>query len=161
MEKLPNELIQDILQRGNLEEIEGLCESNSFFKEHCSYIIEKKFGKILDCNYYDLYKAQNTYYICITTNEGQTRFTKALGINKVATAFRNLISKFDQRMQTDTNISWSIDNQENTHMLSMNFHYYSDVDCVMNFDVIIQGHLKNYTTCDRLQEEIVNQFETL
>lgn len=161
MEKLPNELIQDILQRGNLEEMDGLCQSNHFFKEHCSEIIKKQFGDKLDLNYYDLYKIKNTYYICITTNEGQTRFTKSLGINKVPSAFKNLMSKFDQRMQTDTDISWDVDSQIDTHMLSMNFHYYSDVDCVINFDVIIQGHLNNYKTCERLQEEIVNQFETL
>lgn len=64
-------------------------------------------------------------------------------------------------MQTDTDISWTLDTNENTRMLSINFHYYSDVDCVLNFDVIISGDLRDYRTCEELVDRIVDIFENL
>ena len=69
--------------------------------------------------------------------------------------------KLEQRMQSDTNISWALDTQQDTHMISMNFHYYSDVACDMNFDVIIQGALGSYKECEKLTDKIVDEFERL
>ena len=46
-------------------------------------------------------------------------------------------------------------------MISINFHYYSDVDCVLNFDVIIQGDFKNYKTSEQVVDGITNVFTTL
>lgn len=161
MKDLPNELIQDILNRGDLQEIRGLCTSNKFFKEHCNVIskrtLENRYG-----DYYKMYIILNTYYICINTNEGQSSYAKCIGLDKVPETFKNVIlSKFEQRMQRDTDISWTLDTNENTRMLSINFHYYSDVDCVMNFDVVISGDLKDYRTCEELVDRIEGVFESL
>ena len=54
-----------------------------------------------------------------------------------------------------SNISWALDTQQDTHMISMNFHYYSDVACDMNFDVIIQGALGSYKECEKLTDKII------
>jgi hypothetical protein len=160
MERLPNELIAEVLQRGDLQEIRGLCDSNRFFREHCNAmsksLIEKNF------NYYELYLMLNRFHICINTNEGETAFTRTNDIKRIPNVFSNLMARrFSQRMQSDTDISWTIDDSRNPQMMNINFHYYSDTDCILNFDVVIQGNLKNYKTCEDLVEDMSNVFEKL
>lgn len=158
MEKLPNELISDILKRGDLQEIRGLCDSNRFFREHCNAISKSLIEKNFD--YYELYLILNRYYICINTNEGQTAFTRTNDIKRIPNVFADLIRRrFSQRMERNTDISWTIDDNKIPQMMNVNFHYYSDT--VLNFDVVIQGNLQNYKTCEDLVEDIADVFEKL
>jgi hypothetical protein len=160
MERLPNELIQEILERNDPDEIRGLCNSSSTFRDQCNesskHILKRDYK-----DFYQLYLSLYQYYICITTNTGETKFTNVNGLNNIANGFKNLISEFQQRMQRDTNITWTFDNLDNPRMLAMNFHYYSDVECVENFDVIIQGNFKNYKTLENIADEITNTFENM
>jgi hypothetical protein len=160
MDKLPNELIQEILERNDPTEIRGLCNSSSTFREQCNesskHILKRDYT-----DFYQLYLSLHQYYICVTSNAGQTRFTNTNGLNNIAKAFKNLMSEFEQRMQRDTNISWTFDNLNNPKMLAINFHYYSDLECVENFDVIIQGDFKNYKTLENIVDETIKTFEEM
>jgi|Laugrespbdmm15dd_1035085.scaffolds.fasta_scaffold00974_6 hypothetical protein len=160
MERLPNELIQEILERNDPNEIRGLCNSSSTFREQCN----ESSKHILKRDYKDFYQLMLSlyqYYICIITNTGETKFTNVNGLNNIANGFKNLMSEFHQRMQRDTNITWKFDNLDYPRMLAINFHYYSDMECVENFDVIIQGNFKNYKTLENIVDEMTTTFENM
>lgn len=160
MEKLPNELIQDIIQRSNPDEIRGLCNSNSMFRKQCNQS-SKYMLKQMYRDFYELYLSLQQFYICITTNDGETKFINVNGINNVPDAFIKLISQFEQRMQRDIEISWSYDNHKSPKMVSINFHYYSDIECTQTFDVIIQGNFKNFKKVQDMINQLTKQFEQL
>ena len=160
MERLPTELIQDILYRNDADEIRGLCNSSSSFREQCNYLSKH----ILQTEYhddYELYLSLHQYYICIVTSAGQTKFTNIIGLNNITKAFKNLMRQLEQRMQRDTDITWIVDDSENPKMMSIKFHYYSDVDCVENFDVIIQGDFRNHTNVEYIANGLFETFQEM
>lgn len=160
MERLPSELIQDIIERSNPEEIRGLCNSNSMFRAQCNESSKQILNKMYT-DFYELYLSLQQFYICITTNDGETKYTNVNGIRNVPNAFIKLISDFEQRMQRDIEISWTCDDNKSPKMVSINFHYYSDIECTQTFDVIIQGNFKNYGRLQETVNAITTQFERL
>jgi len=162
LENLPNELIQDILSRSNLDEISGLCQSNKKFRENCNYVAET----LLKRRFSDLYKAYHLtkFSTCIITNDGLVLFTeKTDNIRNIPDLFIKRIKKLaiDESYKNlgHYDVSWKVDNDNNPTTLTLDFHYYNDENT--NFNVIIHGDLVSYKMCEKLGNVLANKYEQL
>lgn len=166
--KLPNELIENILQRENVDEIAGLCSSNVHFRKHCNRIARDQLNKkyLDDLQLYLITKQLENFYICVTTYEGETKFKTIKGIDNIISGFTSMIEDIKQNMSgnitSDTNIAESYDNLSNPKMMNIVlYYYYKDIDCLQTLNVIIQGDFKNHSNASNISDKITEIFENL
>lgn len=166
--RLPNELIENILQRENIDEITGLCSSNVHFRQHCNKIARDQLNKTYhdDLQLYLTTKQLDNFYICITTYEGETKFKTVKGIDNIISGFTKMIENIKQNMSgnitSDTNIAENYDNLSNPKMINIVLYYnYEDIECLQTMNVIIQGDFKNYSNASKISDKITEVFENL
>lgn len=158
MQNLPNELIQDILKKANIDEIQGLCNSSSRFRDNCN-VISKSLLKREYKDYYQIYLLLRKFSISITTNEGDNFFANTYNIKNIPNIFKKLLQGRLPNNSKTNEISWNVDDNRNPKTLSIHFHYYDDVES--NFNVIISGNFESYKNVDKLVSDITDVYDTL
>ena len=163
MDKLPNELIKDILKKNDIKQITGLCTSNKYFRAQCSEIVRKELFKEYNDDLGIYLSIKNKpFYITISTSDGEQR-TKVIrskdSVYKIAIELINEVCKnYIDVMQLD--ISSYYDNRKNPTMLNTMCFFYAndDENCIKMVNIVISGNFEGYEI-DRLDDDIANYVE--
>lgn len=161
MDNLPNELIELILSKMNIDDIIslGLCKSNKRFRKHCNIIskkeLQKRYNDYLQI-YIDLKKLDN-FYVCINTYEGETKFkTVKGGFNEIIDELKIMIKSLKLNNKDNFDITESIDNVSYPKMINIK---YDNIDILKSINIVIQGNFKNYNNVLKLTDKITNILE--
>jgi hypothetical protein len=161
LQDLPNELIQEVLSRSNLDEIHGLCNSNARFRAHCNNIGERLLKSRFP-DMYHVYVLTKLFSICINTDQGQTFFAKTDNIKKIPKIFAERIKDIaiDESLKDERyDLAWIIDSDINPTTMSLHFNFYHEPE--KNFHVVISGDLVSYRDSEKLVDYIEHEFQLM
>jgi hypothetical protein len=171
MDKLPYELLEDILRRQNVEEITGLCNSNKNLRKQCGYYAKSKLtrkyddlGLFLAIKQFE--KQKTTFRICITTYQGDSDHKVVQGIDSVAPSVAQMLEEGAFAAGNpirDLTITETMDNRSHPTMINIvAFYMEDDIDenCTQMLNIVLQGDFKNYRTASSITDQISETIES-
>lgn len=147
--ELPNELIYDIVMRGDISEIENFCLSNKRFNAVCEDRYRKEVEKTLNGkSNMEIYNKLNHVFVIYTDHERQENH-EFYDFKKALQKFENILKnhKNNNKYTYDTSIT------RTKKSYSVNMHHYLDDGCHEDLTVTVVGNINK-----KLLENITTRF---
>lgn len=156
---IPEFLIEEILSRNNLDELTGLCASNSMFREHCNQLAKKHLKKMFKDPYSMYLKLMklSQYKICLSTYADHITYKNARTKIDIITAVTEMIRNDTDCSKSMTDITYEFDNQNNPSLIVINFFDHTDRECEKSFFLHIYGEFTR-KEAEKLIEDIADVF---
>lgn len=164
-EYIPEEMIDEILKRGDLSEIGGLCNSSSYFRKKCNNLAESKIkerygdseGKV---DMYKLYldiERLSKYTVTLvphTCNDDVTRDA----LHRVVKSIPHLLKKLKrwftryEYVNLNNEIAFTMDNKNNPRSVILDIG--NTYDDMYSFTVVISGIFKDNKEVEKVVDQI-------
>ena len=168
LRNMPEEMIDEILKRGDLSEIGGLCNSSSYFRNKCNELAESKLKQLYGDSQgkVDMYKLYldiqrlSKYTVTLvphTCNDDVTRDSLYKVVKSIPRLLKKLKKWFTQYGYINLNneIAFTMDDMKNPRSVILDIG--NTYDDMYSFTVIISGVFKD----DKEVEKVVDQIRVL
>jgi len=166
LRELPEEMIDEILKRGNLSEIGGLCNSSSYFRKKCNKLAESKLkeryadresGKLdMYKLYLDIERLSKYTVILVphTCNDDVSRDVMYKVVKSIPRLLKKLKKWFAQYGYINLNneIAFTMDNMKNPRSVILDIG--NTYDDMYSFTVLISGIFKDNKEVEKVVDEI-------
>ena len=154
-DRIPDELIRDILKRGELHEIEGLCRSDKSFMSKCNELalreIQDRYKNNMFNLYLDLQELRKYSVMFIPKNIDQDwSYATVSNKDELKRTLEEWLAKLEPGIfdRFNTSIAFNVDNMKRPRFVLM--HLGNTTDELFDANIVIQGPLKDMRTVNDL-----------
>ena len=160
---LPQDVVMEIIDRGNVDELMSLCSTNTLFRNVCNSTSRVRLRQEYkdELQIYTHLKRSEIFRISVVSHEGYVKFAKAKRFENILEQMKEIFR--DRALvprSAFADVSYSLDNEPYPSVVVIHFNH-TNSNLPIDFDITIHGFFARRSKVMALLADIAELYDNL